>query len=159
MLASNLVKQVTPIEMNIVRVIELSFLVNEKIFKEGAIVEFSFTHRSSWSVHDNMFGIDLTSSIHYKDDTSRAAILSLTVQNLFFIKNLGGFISEEKAMIPTDALITMVSLSVSHSRALMAKNSAGTVYSGIILPLINPIEMTQSFYKDRFKNDSTEVVE
>jgi preprotein translocase subunit SecB len=149
-----------PFEMNIVRVIDLAFSVNEKIFKLNAQIEVSFTHRTSWSVENNMFLIDLNSTIHYKDDTTKTPIISLTVQNIFSVKNLQDFISEKgEPQIPIDALVTMVSLSVSHSRALMAKNCAGTLYQGIMLPLINPLEMTQSFYKNRFEKISAVIEE
>jgi len=149
-----------PFEMNIVRVIDLAFSVNEKIFKLNAQIEVIFTHRTSWSVENNMLVIDLNSTIHYKDDTTKTPIISLTVQNIFSVKNLQDFIIENgEPQIPINALVTMVSLCVSHSRALMAKNCAGTIYKGILLPLINPLEMTQSFYKNRFENISAVIEE
>lgn len=44
----------------------------------------------------------------------------------------------DKIDLPEDTLAIILGLSLSHTRALMAKNGAGTKFSNILLPILDP---------------------
>lgn len=72
------------------------------------------------------------------------------VQNIFMIKNIQQFATGTETLnyrFPEALLTTMVSLSISHARALMANALMGTVYQHIYLPIVNPVEITRHFFK------------
>lgn len=54
-------------------------------------------------------------------------------------------------------IISMVSVSVSHIRSLMAKNIAGTLYQNNIIPIVNPMDVTKAFYPNMFIDKKSET--
>ena len=43
-------------------------------------------------------------------------------------------------------LISIFSISFSHTRALMAKSAAGTKYSHLLLPIVNPTDLVKQLF-------------
>jgi len=43
-------------------------------------------------------------------------------------------------------LITIVGLSISHTRALMAQKALGTKFSEVYIPIVNPTQITKDLF-------------
>lgn len=72
------------------------------------------------------------------------------VQNIFMVKNVKKLTSPEnpsQITIPDGVLYTIVGLSISHTRALMAHALSGTTYEQIYIPIVNPVDVTAQFFK------------
>ncbi len=50
-------------------------------------------------------------------------------------------------------IITLVGLSVSHTRALFLKRLSGTALQENILPILNPAEMAKQFFPEMFQGE------
>jgi len=49
--------------------------------------------------------------------------------------------------IPDNVMVTFLSLSVSHTRALLAKNSQGTKFAGLYIPIVNPTDLFNQLFR------------
>jgi hypothetical protein len=74
----------------------------------------------------------------------------------FLIRNLKNYvktINEKEAIdLPDALLVTLFSISFSHARALLAKSSAGTKFSHMLMPLINPEQEFKKFLRNHLEN-------
>ena len=145
---------------NIKKVKEFSFLVNEDLFEDGREVNVKFQHHTTYNADTNF--IDLTLRVFYsydKDDPPKTILVDFHVQNIFEIPDLKQYFIEEAGFIlPKNLMISMVSVAISHTRALMAHNVAGTVYQENIIPIVNPVAVTEAFYPDMFQEHEIEIV-
>ena len=48
--------------------------------------------------------------------------------------------------IPNNVMVTFLSLSVSHTRALLAKNAQGTNFAGLYIPIVNPSDLFNQLF-------------
>ena len=63
------------------------------------------------------------------------------VSNLKNVKNNDNNVLD----IPDQAMITMLSIAISHLRALLTKNASSTLHQNLILPIVNPAEIYRHF--------------
>jgi hypothetical protein len=49
----------------------------------------------------------------------------------------------------------MVSVGIAHTRALLAKNLAGTLLDETLLPVFNPLSLAQEFFPNLFSDKET----
>ena len=86
-------------------------------------------------------------------------LLSTTTQNIFEIPALNDFFNDGDILVlPRELITTLLSLSISHSRALALKNSAGSTYEKVVIPVINAAEAARTFFPYMFEGDTSNVV-
>ena len=134
------------VEMQIQRIKQFSFTINEGLFKPDATFNVTIDTKHALDVEKNF--IDLTLRITFKYPDTEQFCIQSEISNIFFIKDLKKYIieGEEDLAIPSNALITIMSLSISHSRALIFSSVGGSIYNGTILPLVNPEEVARQHF-------------
>lgn len=134
------------ISINKIKELEFSMTQNEDISKEEVQLGFNV----GLNIDHEKKTIDFQLSFDIVDSNTNAVCVHIKVSNVFFVENLQEFKKEDGTTydIPDNGLVTMLSLSISHTRALLSKNTQGTVYASFLIPIVNPVEiMKQIFHK------------
>lgn len=145
---------------SIKKIKEFYFVVNEAISEPNNPVLVQFQHITRFFADTNL--IDLTLRVYYTHDSNippKNILVDLHVQNIFEVENLKQYsVDGSEFILPRNLIVLMVSLSISHSRALIAKNIAGTIYQENILPLANPSDVARVFYPNMFLEQENHAV-
>lgn len=146
----------TPLsQFNIKKVKLFMSFFNEQLFDLNRSVKIQFQHFTNFFPESNLISLIIRS--YYSYDLSVPTdniLLDFHVENIFEVKNLEGYLIKDKGYIlPENLVVSLVSVSISHIRALMAQSIAGTVYQENILPIVNPLEVAKSFYPNMFKEE------
>lgn len=144
---SNNVNDIFPFEIKKVRQIHLT--INERFYinQENAKVILGMSQTTSISVEKNLLEFTLFIFLHYEGAPVPEGILAdIKVQNIFHIPDIHRLKGEDGTFIPDAILIPVVSMAISHTRALFCQALAGTVYDGIIIPITNPIDATNYLF-------------
>jgi len=74
--------------------------------------------------------------------------LKIKTSNIFMVQELKSFVTETKDTynFPDLLLITILGLSISHTRALLAKCTQGTKFDGFFIPIVNPTELAKQLF-------------
>lgn len=134
------------------RIKELYFSLNEDLlidFKPNKIT-FEIGESLGANIEHNLLNLTLRAFIRYSD--SEEVIADIKVQNVFVLPELDKFISKSILKLPTDTIVSMVSVSIAHTRALLAKNLAGTPLEKAIIPIVNPLTLSQELFPNLFNN-------
>lgn len=136
----------------ITRIKQFSFLTNESLAEVGKPVRIQFQHNTTYHGYNNM--VDLTLRVYYSYDTRippDSILVDFHVQNLFEVLDLKQYQSDSSEYIlPKNLIVAMLGVSISHLRALMAYNIAGTAYQDNLIPIVDPVEVAKSFYPNMF---------
>ncbi len=140
------------------RIKEFSFLIDESLFELDRPVKIQFQHHTGFHPDKNL--VDLTIRAYYSYDTSvppSHMLIDFHVQNIFEIPNLIQYQLKDstEVILPENLIVSLVSISISHLRALMAKNVAGTRYQDNIIPVVNPVEVATAFFPNMFTEHVT----
>jgi hypothetical protein len=71
------------------------------------------------------------------------------VQNVFMVKDVRRMIdpkNREVLNMPDGVLSTLLGISISHSRALLAQSAMGTSFQDIYIPLVNPDQLAKELF-------------
>ncbi|MCW3110124.1 MAG: hypothetical protein JWQ09_4630 [Segetibacter sp.] len=142
------------------RIKEFSFTINEALYEEGKLIRIQFQHQTHFNEELNI--VDLTLRVIYVYDITKVfpdtILVDIHVQNIFTVPNLRQYLIKDKGFfLPQGLIISMVSLSISHTRALLSNRVAGTIYQHNNLPLINPTEVAKSFYPNMFLEEEKSI--
>ena len=147
----NTVKNSASFSIKIKRIKEFYFILNEAISERDKPVTVQFQHITRFFGDTNL--IDLTLRVYYTHDPdipAKTILVDIHVQNVFEIDNLNQFLVNTEFVLPQNLMIMMVGLSISHTRALVAKNISGTIYQDNIIPVADPAEVAKVFYPNIF---------
>jgi hypothetical protein len=101
----------------------------------------------SFSEKDNT--VVLLLNITFLSETTERMLMNGIVQNVFTIKDLKRFVDPGNPAVvklPENILSMLLSISVSHSRALMAQSAMGTALQDVYIPLVNPDQMAKELF-------------
>ncbi|NVM62002.1 hypothetical protein FHW88_000278 [Mucilaginibacter sp. SG538B] len=73
--------------------------------------------------------------------------LTTHVKTRFFIKDMAQYFKNDSYVFPGSTMESMFGIALSHTRAVLAKNIAGTEYSSYIIPLADPVALYQNIMK------------
>ncbi len=128
------------------RIKELAFNINqaEEISQD---FEFGFGVLINFDIEASTFELQILTDLVHKEN--KKSFVHITVSNVFYIEDLKKYVRDDGVTfdIPDMALISMLSISISHTRALMAKNTLGTTYENHFIPIVNPTEMAKEIFK------------
>ena len=137
---------------------EIEFFVDESKDLEESI---DFFHNAN--IHSNVESeeIRITISAHYRKTGSTDDYFRSKTATVFTIQRMKElvFVSEGKESInlPDPLWVTLYGVSFSHARAMLARSIAGTKYSPMIMPLINPEEQFKRLFSSELnQNKGTE---
>lgn len=137
----------------ITRVKDIAFNVNEKLYKpptEKKNTKVRIDCELSSNPDSTIIIINIIASYYYEDSVNQEQLAIINVQNIYEIPEIKKFFIEGELMLPPHLIITLVSISISHTRALFSKNIDGTAYNGNTLPLINPEEFAKHVFPHMF---------
>lgn len=138
-------KKPEPIAFSVSSIKELAFFLNENLFKPDEQVIVNYGNKFGYS-EAGFVDFTLSATFKYKN-FPKEDLFSIDVQNVFEVKNLGKYIDKDKKLnLPGWFLITLVNMAVGHTRAILAKQTAGTVFSDQLLPVVNTTEMAIAFF-------------
>lgn len=128
-----------PIEWAIKEIKELEFVVNESV-EVGATMDTNYTVDIQSKMEEDALLMSITFSF-IKSET-KEVIMRSKVMTIYLIKGLGTRIKKindiEHIDLPDQLWIAIFSIAFTHTRAVAARSSAGSKYSNLLLPLINP---------------------
>jgi hypothetical protein len=140
-------KKETTFQIGIKKIKDLAFSVDESI-DPGKEIGLKMKHSLQFNKSDST--IELVLEISFLKKSDDKIFMSSRTGNIFSIPDLDKFESEDTPQtynIPDAMLTTIVSLSFTHSRALIARNAEGTKFSDIFLPIIDPKSLAEKFFK------------
>ena len=135
------------INIGINQIKELEFsIIPKKEIKEDSI-KINLSVNTQFNKEEDLFEILITVDLLNNEDNLN--LVHIKVSNIFKVENILQFENEEKThlKIPDGGLVTMLSLSISHARALLAKNTSGSVYENFYIPIVNPTEIAKQVFK------------
>ena len=146
-------KELSPLSAEVKNIYLSGFQLDESLYKENEkLIDINIGQITMFKVEEDLGSFTITYGFVYKD--SQALVLEIKVTTVFNLIGLKNFLVTEgelkgKIHLPTDALITCLSLSLSHSRVFLHQNVSNTIYGKqILLPVFNPTELAKSLYKD-----------
>jgi len=126
---------------------EIEFFVNEAIeLEDPALFNIGFELTINVTLLDNT--IEMVLSTIFADSNRNNVFMRIKTSNVFLFLELADFRKSESDEfdIPDNVMVTLLSLSISHSRALLAKNSLGTKFAELYIPIVNPSEILKQLF-------------
>ena len=129
----------------------VAFFIEEKLYRSGEDDKLNhiFQHAIDINVEKELIIFTLRCFYSYSDLGDDFKLIDLHVATTFYIKNLESYlIKKENGLadftITENVWATIVGLSVSHLRAMLSINVAGTIYQDFIIPIIpDALEFTR----------------
>lgn len=140
------------IPIYIIRIAEKKFEIKEELFRKGVNnIRYNIEHKIGFS-HNDWINFNLRIYYAYTDNI-KDIVIDIIVENIFHIPNLKDYVKISNSPIepddmnlPSKVLISLVEMSLSHSRAILFKCKAGGAYDNINLPYINAVEVARKFF-------------
>lgn len=140
-----------PFGFGIERILDSGFFIREQVnvdenkIKLGYGMIFLFDIPNSW--------VEYVITANFKDTDTDISFLYGSVLTRFIIKDLAGYLDENKNIVfPNHSLETLFSIAFTHMRAILSKNVAGSKYSNIIVPIINPAQVFNELLQINIEN-------
>jgi hypothetical protein len=133
--------------LGIKKIKDIGFFIDETVgLPEPANLGIGFELTTNVNLHDAT--IDLILQVIFKDNPNDKELMRIKTINSFFIPEITSFKQEsaEQFKLPDILLVTILGLSVSHTRALLAKNTTGTRFADIYIPIVNPTELAKQLF-------------
>lgn len=144
---SNNVNDIFPFEIKKVRLVHLTINENLYIDSDNQKVTLEMAHNTGLDVKNNLLYFTLYIYVHYEGSPIPAGIIAdIKVENVFHVPGIERLKNEKGAFLPDVILIPVVSMAISHTRALFCQALSGTVYDGVIIPITNPIDATNYLF-------------
>jgi hypothetical protein len=148
------------IEIKIKRIKDLTFYVNENIHDPDTekLIKIELNPLLGFKADDNTVALIIRVFYHYEgtEASSENTLLEIQVQNLYEIKDVISFVNKDNILIlPEKSIISLLDLSISHTRALLSKNAAGTVYQDSTMPIFDAGHAARFFFPYMFSQPSS----
>ncbi|OFX31691.1 MAG: hypothetical protein A2X08_15975 [Bacteroidetes bacterium GWA2_32_17] len=132
-------------QIGIKKIKDTEFFIDEQVdIKDISQVSIGFELKIN--INSDEKTIEMVFAVIYTNNIDNKIIFKIRTSNVFLIPELLTYKKKEEVLfdLPDNMLITLLGLSISHTRALLAKNSNGTKFSDLNLPIVNP---TDIYYK------------
>jgi hypothetical protein len=143
------------IEIRIKRIKDVIFYVNENLYDPDPekVIKIELNPLLGFKADENTVVLIIRVSFHYAGTEllPENTLLEIQVQNLYEINNVVGFVNDQNMIVlPEKSIISLLDLSISHARALIAKNAAGTVYQDSLMPVFDAENVARFFFPYMF---------
>lgn len=134
------------VSFGIKKIKDTEFFVDESIEIDPQKIGMNFELKTNINLTETT--VELVLLVVFRDNISEKPILRIRTSNIFLIPELASFKKkdDEAFDLPDVLLTTMLSLSISHTRALLAKNAVGTKFADVYIPIVNPAEMAKKLF-------------
>lgn len=149
----------TNITFRILRVKDISFTVNEILYDPNYPTDKTQVRVNcelKFNVEDNYVIIEMIPSYLYEypdREIKEHIFATITVHNTFLFNDVKSFMKGDQLYLPTEVLVSLIGISISHTRALFSKSLDGTAFNGIVLPLIDPLEFSRQIFAYMFDDE------
>jgi hypothetical protein len=136
------------VNISIFRIKEVEYFINESIELQPDVqVNISFQVTTNIKLDDKTVEILLTAQ--FAEIKKGIVLLKIKTSNVFSVLELAAFRKpgNETYDIPDNVMTTFLSLSISHTRALLAKNAQGTKFADMYIPIVNPTDLFNQLFK------------
>ena len=145
------------VQLSVKRIKEFGFYINEMLFAQKQIdntnrsLKIDIALKLSFTVETNMVFLLARVYYHFPDAGPDEILTDIQVQNVFEVENLKQFqVGPSEIILPHYTISTIVELSLSHTRALFAKNLAGTLLQDNLMAVVNPSTVARHFFPRMF---------
>ncbi len=131
------------INIGIRKIRETEFFADDSItLSSDSAINFSF--QLDTLVRAESKELEMVLTVFYIVDEKQ--FLRMKTTNIFHIVEMDLLYEKEANSynIPDNVLATMLGLSITHTRALLAKASLGTKFADIYIPIVNPTELMRN---------------
>jgi hypothetical protein len=144
--------------IEIKRIKELSFQIREDLLTDPSkSIKIEIGRDLSFALEPGLVSLTLRFYYHYAEQT-HPLLVDIEVQNVFEIPNLERFIfNGAELRLPPMTISTIVGLSISHARALLAKELSGTVIQDHLPFIVDPTEVAMHFFPRMFEAESAQT--
>lgn len=131
---------------------EVEFFVNEDVNIEDPLrINIGFELTTNFSLSEKTVELVLSTQFSNRPISNRPSgvvFMKIKVSNVFVVMELEQFLNSELKTfsIPDNVMVTFLSLSISHSRALLSKSALGTKFAELYIPIVNPIEIAKQLF-------------
>lgn len=133
--------------LGIKKIKDIEFFIDESVeLPEPANLGINFELTTNINIQETT--IELILQVNFKNSLNEKVLMRIKTINTFLIPELNGFNqpSDAQFTLPDILLVTILSLAVSHTRALLAKNTTGTRFADIYIPIVNPTELAKQLF-------------
>lgn len=137
----------TEFSLGIRKIKDIEFFIDESVeLSDSQNLGIGFELLTNIIPTENI--IELTLLVIFKSDMNEKIVMRIKTINSFYVEDLAGFKQEGNDMfdLPDLLLVTILSLAVTHTRALLAKNATGTRFADIYIPIINPTDLATELF-------------
>lgn len=135
------------INLGVKKIKDIEFFVNENIDVQTPI-NANITFELFTQLNEKESLVEMLLSATFTDQAKENVLMKIKTSNVFFLLELQQLLDKETKQynIPDNIMVTMLSLSISHTRALLAKNALGTKFSELYIPIVNPAELFNNLF-------------
>ncbi|HVU94843.1 MAG TPA: hypothetical protein VHE34_06440 [Puia sp.] len=143
--------QATIPTIGIKRIKEISFQIREDLLLDSSrTILIEIGQNLSFAIDEGLVSFALRFYYHFAEERE-PILVDFTVQNVFEIPNLQRFIFERGELkLPPVTISNIVGLSISHGRALLAKQLSGTVLQENLPYIVDPANVARHFFPRMF---------
>jgi hypothetical protein len=127
---------------------DIEFIIDEEFeLANPPIANIGFELTTNINLNEKTVEMLLTTT--FVDPINGNLLMKIKTSNVFLFLELANFHKPERNEfdIPDNVLVTFLSLSISHSRALLAKNALGTKFADLYIPIVNPAEILKQLFR------------
>lgn len=152
-------EQIIDVGIQIVDIKTLAFRICEWfVLDTDEPVQLRLTHQVGYFAEEDIVFLKVRCYAHYEQEDMKDRILvDMEVENQFRVENLSKYLVDKTDNLPLQVWIHMIAVSIGHVRALLADRVRGTRLNGIILPIMDPVEVTRTYMPQRFANTKAKV--
>lgn len=150
-------KEIVAAVMQIKRIKQLSFAIDESVFKGGQM-QSSINLQYRFDVNLEQKFLNFILRVAYLQPETNKEFIQSEVQTVYEIDNMQSFVDKNgNPDLPSNVLIFVCSSSIAHTRALVAASLGGTAYNETILPIMDTVAVARHFFGDKIKDDLKDV--
>jgi len=153
-----------PVELTVRRIKEFGFYVNEALFEQkvtenaGKSLQVEISLQLSFTLESNLVFLLVRVYYHFPKAEPDEIVTDIQVQNVYEMDDLKRFqVGPSEINLPSETIISIVALSLSHTRALFAKNLAGTTLQENLMAVIDPSRIAKHFFPRMFEDHSNQI--
>ncbi len=143
------------IRIDVLKIADIYFAAHEEYIDiKQKQYQYQLEHQVGFNVPSNLINIKFRIFYTYADKNER--LLDIIVENVFVIENLikyipvpNGAVTPENMNIPSEALVNMTAMCISHTRALLCKNKGTTYFSAVNPPHLDAKAVARNFFGDK----------
>jgi len=137
----------TQVNIAVKKIKDVEFFVNEELeLADPHFANISFELKTNINLEEKSVEMLLTTL--FSEPSQGNLFMKIKTSNVFLFLEIADFYNTENNQfnIPDNILVTFLSLSISHSRALLSKNSLGTKFAEMYIPIVNPSEIMKQLF-------------